>query len=87
MKGMTFDHDFGYSFPLFPSLLKKEGRRKVYSYMGSEIITIFFIHIEIIFSLQNFISFRSYRSKKYSVLFFRFKGRNEDNNLNIISRM
>ena len=27
-KGMTFDHDFGYSFPLFSSLLKKEGRRK-----------------------------------------------------------
>ena len=25
---MTFDHDFGYSFPLFYSLLKKEGRRK-----------------------------------------------------------
>ena len=28
LKGMTFDHDFGYSFPLFSSLLKKEGRRK-----------------------------------------------------------
>ena len=27
-KCMTFDHDFGYSFPLFSSLLKKEGRRK-----------------------------------------------------------
>ena len=27
-KGMTFDYDFGYSFPLFSSLLKKEGRRK-----------------------------------------------------------
>ena len=27
-KGMTFDHDFGYSFHLFSSLLKKEGRRK-----------------------------------------------------------
>ena len=27
-KGMTFDHDFGYSFPLFASLLKKEVRRK-----------------------------------------------------------
>jgi hypothetical protein len=25
---MTFDHDFGFSFPLFSSLLKKEGRRK-----------------------------------------------------------
>ena len=28
---MTFDHDFGYSFPLFSSLLKKnfkKGRRK-----------------------------------------------------------
>jgi hypothetical protein len=25
---MTFDHDFGYSLPLFSSLLKKEGRRK-----------------------------------------------------------
>jgi hypothetical protein len=24
-KGMTFDHDFGYSFPLFSSLLQKEG--------------------------------------------------------------
>jgi len=22
-KGMTFDHDFGYSFPLFSALLKK----------------------------------------------------------------
>ena len=27
-KGMTFDHKFGYSFFLFSSLLKKEGRRK-----------------------------------------------------------
>ena len=27
-KGMTFDHDFGYSFPLFQSLLEKQGRRK-----------------------------------------------------------
>ena len=27
-KGMTFDHDFCYSLPLFYSLLKKEGRRK-----------------------------------------------------------
>ena len=27
-KGMTFDHDFGYSFPLSSSLLKKERRRK-----------------------------------------------------------
>jgi hypothetical protein len=27
-KGMTFDHDLGYSFPLFSSLLKKEERRK-----------------------------------------------------------
>ena len=27
-KGMTFDHDFGYSFPPFSSLLKKEERRK-----------------------------------------------------------
>jgi hypothetical protein len=27
-KGITFDHNFGYSFPLFSSLLKKEGRRK-----------------------------------------------------------
>ena len=27
-KGMTFDHVFGYSIPLFSSLLKKEGRRK-----------------------------------------------------------
>jgi hypothetical protein len=26
---MTFEHDFGYySFPLFSSLLKKEGRKK-----------------------------------------------------------
>ena len=25
---MTFDHDFGYSFPLFSSILEKEGRRK-----------------------------------------------------------
>jgi len=25
---MPFDYDFGYSFPLFSSLLKKEGRRK-----------------------------------------------------------
>ena len=27
-KGMPFDNDFCYSFPLFTSLLKKEGRRK-----------------------------------------------------------
>ena len=27
-KGMTFDHDFTYSFPLFSSLLKKEGREE-----------------------------------------------------------
>ena len=27
-KGMTFDHNFGFYFPLFSSLLKKEGRRK-----------------------------------------------------------
>ena len=27
-KGMTFDHDYVYSFPLFSSPLKKEGRRK-----------------------------------------------------------
>jgi hypothetical protein len=27
-KGMTFDHDFSYSFPLFSSPLKKEGRRE-----------------------------------------------------------
>jgi hypothetical protein len=27
-KGMTENHDFGYSFPFFSSLLKKEGRRK-----------------------------------------------------------
>ena len=27
-KGITFDHDFGYSFPTFSSLLKIEGRRK-----------------------------------------------------------
>ena len=25
---MTFDHDFGYSFPLFPSLLKKREEEK-----------------------------------------------------------
>ena len=27
-KGMTFDQDFVYSFTLFSSLLKREGRRK-----------------------------------------------------------
>ena len=27
-KGMTFDHDFGYSLVLFSSFLKKGGRRK-----------------------------------------------------------
>ena len=27
LKGMTLDHDFGYSFPLLSSLLKKDGRR------------------------------------------------------------
>ena len=27
-KGITFDHDFGYSFPLFSSLLKKRGKNK-----------------------------------------------------------
>ena len=27
-KGMTFDHDFGYSFSFFSSLLKKERREK-----------------------------------------------------------
>ena len=28
LKGMTLDHDFGYSFPLFSSLLKRGGRIK-----------------------------------------------------------
>ena len=28
LKGMTFDHDFGYSFPLFSSLLKKREEKK-----------------------------------------------------------
>ena len=28
LEGMTFDHDFGYSFPLFSCLLKKERYRK-----------------------------------------------------------
>ena len=27
-KGITFDHDFGYSFPHFSSLLKKDERKK-----------------------------------------------------------
>ena len=27
-KGMTFDHSFGYSFPLFSSPQKKEGKKK-----------------------------------------------------------
>ena len=27
-KGMNFEHDFGYSFPLLSSLPIKEGRRK-----------------------------------------------------------
>ena len=27
-KGMTFDHEFGYSFPLFSSLLKKRKEEK-----------------------------------------------------------
>jgi hypothetical protein len=27
-KGMTLNHDFGFSFPLFSSLLNKEGKRK-----------------------------------------------------------
>ena len=27
LKGMTFDHDFGFSFPNFSSLLKKRGKR------------------------------------------------------------
>ena len=27
-KGITFDHGYVYSFPVFSSLLKKEGRRK-----------------------------------------------------------
>ena len=27
-KGITFDHDFDYSFPLFSSLLKKSGKKK-----------------------------------------------------------
>jgi hypothetical protein len=27
-KGMTFDQDFSYYFPLFSSLLNNEGRRK-----------------------------------------------------------
>ena len=28
LKGMNFDHDFGYSFLLLSSLLKREGRKK-----------------------------------------------------------
>ena len=27
-KGLDFDHDFGYSFPLFSFLLKKRGKKK-----------------------------------------------------------
>jgi hypothetical protein len=27
-KGMTLNHDFGYSFPFFSFLLKKEGKNK-----------------------------------------------------------
>ena len=27
-KGMTFDHDFGYSYPLFTSLLKNREKKK-----------------------------------------------------------
>jgi len=27
-KGMTKNDDFGYSFPFFPSLLKKRGKKK-----------------------------------------------------------
>ena len=27
-KGMTFDHDFGYSFPFFSSLLKKKEEKE-----------------------------------------------------------
>ena len=27
-KGMTLNHDFGYSFPLFSSLIKKRGEKK-----------------------------------------------------------
>ena len=27
-KGMTFDYDFGYYFPLFSSLLKKRGKKE-----------------------------------------------------------
>ena len=34
-KGITFDHDFSYSFTLFSSLLKKEGRRtgKIHAFL------------------------------------------------------
>ena len=28
LKGMNFDHDFGYSFPLFSSLQKKREEKK-----------------------------------------------------------
>ena len=28
LKGMTLDHDFGYSLPIFSSIVKKEGRIK-----------------------------------------------------------
>ena len=28
LKGIAFDHDFSYSFPLFSSLLKKRGKKK-----------------------------------------------------------
>ena len=27
-KGMSFDHDFGYSFALFSSLVKKRGKKE-----------------------------------------------------------
>ena len=35
-KGMTKNHDFGYSFPLFSYLLEKEGRSKENQRMNSK---------------------------------------------------
>ena len=46
---MTFDHNFAYSFPLFSSLLNKEGRRK-----GECIVKIVIKSHAFLFDLENF---------------------------------
>ena len=71
-KGMTFYHGFGYSFPLFFSLLKKEGRRKSRMNSKNLILSHAFLLDLFIFILASFLYWSLFRSEK---LFYRKVGR------------